>query len=80
MNIKRIGTSLFLAISLLLPALSVHGATYRRHRRYYRSSYGQRVHNPIRSGPISAGATAQCVDGTFSFTQRHQGRAVITMA
>ncbi|HYM00974.1 MAG TPA: DUF3761 domain-containing protein, partial [Blastocatellia bacterium] len=31
------------------------------------------VHSPVHSSHVPAGATAQCSDGTFSFSQHHQG-------
>lgn len=41
---------------------------------YYTNSRGQRVHRPVfsESGP-PAGATAQCADGTYSFSQSRRG-------
>jgi len=41
---------------------------------YYTNSRGQRVHRPMfsESGP-PAGATAQCADGTYSFSQSRRG-------
>lgn len=41
---------------------------------YYTNSRGRRVHRPVfsESGP-PAGATAQCADGTYSFSQSRRG-------
>lgn len=41
----------------------------------YRNSDGDSVHSPAhsRSGQIPSGATAQCRDGTFSFSQHRSG-------
>ena len=40
---------------------------------YYTNSSGHRVHRPARSQTPPAGATAHCRDGTWSFSQHHQG-------
>jgi hypothetical protein len=42
--------------------------------RYYTNSDGQQVHSPAYSpGGVPSGATAQCVDGTYSFSQHRSG-------
>jgi len=42
---------------------------------HYRNSSGQEVHSPAHSktGAIPGGATAQCRDGTFSFSRHRSG-------
>lgn len=40
---------------------------------YYKNSDGNSVHSPENSNNIPAGATAQCVDGTYSFSQHRSG-------
>jgi hypothetical protein len=41
---------------------------------HYRNSDGQVAHSPAySSGGVPAGATAQCADGTYSFSQHRQG-------
>jgi hypothetical protein len=42
---------------------------------YYTNSSGNTVHSPAYSdgGGVPAGATAQCGDGTYSFSQHRQG-------
>jgi hypothetical protein len=41
---------------------------------YYTNSSGNRVHSPAASSNgVPAGATAKCGDGTYSFSQHHQG-------
>lgn len=40
---------------------------------YYKNSDGNFVHSPAYSDAIPEGATAQCVDGTYSFSQHRQG-------
>lgn len=41
--------------------------------RYYRNKDGQRVQSPTYYDKVPAGATAQCRDGTYSFSRHHQG-------
>lgn len=42
---------------------------------YYTNSSGQQVHGPAHTvnNLIPAGATAQCRDGSYSFSQHHRG-------
>lgn len=41
---------------------------------YYRNSNGVCVHRPVRSnGSVPQGATAQCRDGSYSFSQHKRG-------
>lgn len=40
---------------------------------YYTNSDGNVVHSPAYSNSVPAGATAQCNDGTYSFSQHRQG-------
>ena len=44
------------------------------HKHYVNSS-GKAVHSPAHSvsGAVPAGATAKCGDGSYSFSQHHQG-------
>lgn len=44
-----------------------------RNDRYYTNSDGQRVHSPTQAPSAPAGATAQCRDGSYSFSQHRQG-------
>ena len=39
----------------------------------YVNSRGHCVHRPIRANSAPAGATAQCRDGTYSFSESHRG-------
>jgi uncharacterized protein DUF3761 len=41
--------------------------------RYYTNKNGQRVQSPTYSDTIPSGATAQCRDGTYSFSRNHRG-------
>jgi len=41
--------------------------------RYYTNKDGERVQAPTYSDTIPAGATAQCRDGTYSFSRNHRG-------
>jgi len=42
---------------------------------HYRNKAGQEVHSPSKStdGKIPAGASAQCRDGSYSFSKNHRG-------
>ena len=40
---------------------------------YYVNSDGNTVHSPADSNTVPAGATAQCGDGTYSFSQHRSG-------
>lgn len=40
---------------------------------YYTNSDGNAVHSPAYSNTVPAGATAQCRDGTYSFSQHRSG-------
>jgi Protein of unknown function (DUF3761) len=40
---------------------------------YYTNSSGHRVHRPMHSNSVPAGASAKCRDGTYSFSEHHQG-------
>jgi hypothetical protein len=39
----------------------------------YTNRSGQRVQSPTKSSSVPAGATAQCRDGSYSFSQNHRG-------
>jgi len=67
MTLKRLILSLLLVFALLAPASAS------RHRHYYRNSYGRRVHSPVHARTAPRGATAECWDGTYSFSQNHRG-------
>jgi hypothetical protein len=40
---------------------------------YYLNVSGACVHRPMRSDTVPTGATAQCEDGTYSFSQHRRG-------
>lgn len=40
---------------------------------YYINSTGQSVHSPAHASSIPAGATAQCRDGSYSFSRHRSG-------
>jgi hypothetical protein len=68
-KLTRILVSTLLALTLALPA-----SAYHRHRRhYYRNVSGHLVHSPVRARSAPRGATARCNDGTYSFSEHHQG-------
>src|SRR5438874_10353652 len=40
---------------------------------YYTNRSGHRVHRPMQSATVPAGATAQCADGSYSFSEHRRG-------
>lgn len=79
---KRILFSLLFLTSLAsLPAFADSQPTQTQNEsqlvehRSYINSDGNQVHSPAHTvrGLPPAGATAKCSDGTFSFSQHHQG-------
>lgn len=40
---------------------------------YYTNVSGNEVHSPVYSNQVPVGASAQCGDGTYSFSQHRQG-------
>ncbi|WP_083808387.1 DUF3761 domain-containing protein [Granulicella tundricola] len=40
---------------------------------HYVNSNGNVVHSPAKSSTVPQGASAQCRDGSYSFSQHHQG-------
>jgi len=40
---------------------------------YYNNVNGNSVHSPVQSPAVPAGATAQCRDGSYSFSLHHSG-------
>lgn len=60
-----------LALALVFPAAvearGHHGGSY------YTNSSGHQVHRPMYSHRAPAGASAQCRDGTYSFSEHRQG-------
>ena len=40
---------------------------------YYRNTRGHCVHRPTSSNTVPQGATAQCRDGSYSFSENHRG-------
>lgn len=81
MQMKRFISSIILAVLLLgasgFASSNVAEAKHRRRayhsKRYYVNSEGRRVHSPVRAKSAPAGATAECWDGTFSFSRNHRG-------
>ena len=40
---------------------------------YYTNSYGNNIHSPAYSNTVPVGSSAQCRDGTYSFSQSRRG-------
>jgi hypothetical protein len=47
--------------------------SYQSNDAYYTNSSGQRVHRPEFSAVAPRGWTAQCVDGSYSFSEHRRG-------
>lgn len=67
-----------LALAVLTPAsfaapLTLAEAQSGCGHQYYRNVRGNCVPRPVRANRPPAGATAQCRDGTYSFSQNHRG-------
>jgi hypothetical protein len=60
------------AVSFVFPA-AVAQAQSRCGAGYYRNARGNCVPRPVRANRPPAGASAQCRDGTYSFSQRRRG-------
>jgi hypothetical protein len=70
-----------LLFALLLVASPAFGQRHRHAPRhvspagsdYYTNSVGHKVHRPVVSKSVSAGASARCRDGTYSFSEHRRG-------
>lgn len=75
---KRIGLSL-LALGIAVPLTSLALPTSAAHAFYvcgagsYMNSRGHCVPRPVRAASAPVGATAQCRDGTYSFSRSRRG-------
>ena len=47
--------------------------TYVEHTGYYTNVSGHSVHRPAHADSRPSGASAQCVDGTYSFSEHRRG-------
>ena len=70
-----------LAVTLVI-APSISDARHYRHAyrtihssasEYYTARSGHRVHRPMQAYRAPAGASAQCGDGSWSFSENHRG-------
>jgi hypothetical protein len=70
---------LFAALSLSVPLTAGHGQALATGvsidlvQDYYTNSRGHRVHRPVRTERPPSGASAQCRDGTYSFSESRRG-------
>lgn len=62
-------------IAPIIPPASTQSSSGLSNDNYYQNVDGNEVHSPADStnGSVPAGATAQCGDGTYSFSQNHSG-------
>lgn len=81
---KRMITVAAIALAALAsaPPLAARSHHYHSHHaayfgpssgRHYTNVDGNSVHSPMRASHRPAGATAQCRDGSWSFSQHHSG-------
>lgn len=62
-----------LALALAAPAHARGIHSHHRHSAYYTNVSGHRIHAPVHAARAPAGASAQCRDGSYSFSEHHQG-------
>ena len=55
------------------PTSGQNQPSQKRAVRYYTNTAGERVQSPTYYPSVPAGATARCVDGTYSFSQSRRG-------
>lgn len=67
---KRIGLSALLALAFVTAA-DARGQRFGS--AFYTNVSGHSVHRPMYAAHRPAGASAQCRDGTYSFSERRQG-------
>jgi|SRR3989344_5569454 len=60
--------------AIIQPQTQTYGdSTNLSNDNYYTNSKGNTVHSPAYSNSVPAGASAQCRDGTYSFSQSRRG-------
>jgi len=75
MKIKKNLSALVIAL-ILVASVSPDAFGQRRHYRrsaHYTNSQKRHVPRPAHANTAPAGATAECRDGTFSFSANHRG-------
>lgn len=55
------------------PSAAVPGTAGPADGHHYTNSSGQRVHSPVSAPSAPAGATAKCLDSSYSFSQHRKG-------
>ncbi|HEY0177559.1 MAG TPA: DUF3761 domain-containing protein [Pedobacter sp.] len=50
-----------------------HTVSARHKAHYYKNVNGKRVQSPTHYSTVTAGACAQCMDGSYSFSRNHRG-------
>ena len=61
------------ALALVAPAQARPRHSYGYGDAYYTNVAGHHVHRPMMASRRPAGATAHCGDGSWSFSEHHQG-------
>jgi hypothetical protein len=74
---KKLFITLLLAIFVFVSTPNFAEASPKKHRehhaRTYRNSEGKRVRSPVHTNTAPAGASAECRDGSYSFSQNRRG-------
>ncbi|WP_407696537.1 DUF3761 domain-containing protein [Sphingomonas abietis] len=75
---KKLLTAVALVVALVpatgsMARRSHSVASYGYGDAYYTNVSGHRVHRPVRSSNRPTGASARCGDGSWSFSEHHQG-------
>lgn len=73
MKLKRILAALIVALLIGASAAPDTFAQRRRHRRTVHHTTKSRARKPTRASAAPSGATAECYDGTYSFSANHRG-------
>jgi hypothetical protein len=60
-------------IAALTIGLCMAGSVQADGSHYYTNVSGHRVHTPVHASHAPRGASALCRDGSYSFSQHHQG-------
>lgn len=68
-----ISRRILIALAIGFMALAPTSQAFACPAGYYQNSKGRCVHRPVKANRAPVGATAQCRDGTYSFSQSRRG-------
>lgn len=69
----RISRRILIALAIGFMALAPASQAFACPAGTYQNSKGRCAHRPVKANRAPAGATAQCRDGTYSFSQSRRG-------